>query len=97
MVLDAVRMLMEVGQLGGVLMTRTFIIIKKLLFLTASPCLYGVQVMQLENQKRYNTLEIPTLLWGGWNWTLKETDKSRITAAEIIFLRKDVKFISVLL
>jgi hypothetical protein len=83
-------MLMEVGQLCAVLMTRTFIIIE-LLFLTASPCLYAVQVMQLDNQKRYNTLEIPTLLWSRWNWTLKEIDKSRITAAEIIFLRKDVK------
>jgi hypothetical protein len=90
-------MLMEVGQLGAVLMTRTFVIIKQLLFLTASPCLYAVQVMQLENRKKYDTLEIPTLLWCRWNWTLKETDKSRITAAEIIFLRKDVKFISVLL
>jgi hypothetical protein len=89
-------MLMEVGQLCAVLMTRTFVIIKKLLFLTASQCLYAVQVMQLENQKRYSTLEIPTLLWGRRNWTLKETDKSRITEEEIIFPRKDVKFISLL-
>jgi hypothetical protein len=85
-------MLMEVGQLCAVLMTGTFIIIKKLLFLTASQCLDAVQVMQLENQKRYNTLAMPTLLWGRWNWTLKETGKSRITAAEILFLRKGANF-----
>ena len=88
---------MEVGQLCAVLMARTLVIIRKLLFLAASPCLYAVQVMQLESQKRYSTLEISTLLWGRWNWTIKETDKSRITAAQFVFRRKNVRFISLLL
>jgi len=50
--------------------------------------------MQLENQKRYNTLAVPTLLYGRWDWTLMETVKCSITVAEIIFLRKGVKFVS---
>ena len=38
-----------------------------------------------------------SLLQGNWNWMLKETDESRITAVEIIFLRKGAQIISLLL
>jgi hypothetical protein len=39
-----------------------------------------------------NTLAIPTLLDGSGNWTLKEKDKSRISAAEMKFLIKTTKY-----
>jgi hypothetical protein len=35
----------------------------------------------------YNTLALPTLLYGGKNWTMKANDKARITAAEMRFMR----------
>jgi hypothetical protein len=40
----------------------------------------------------YNTLAVPTLLYGSETWTLREQDKSRITAAEIKFMRKTAKY-----
>jgi hypothetical protein len=39
-----------------------------------------------------NTLVIPILLCGSEAWTLKEQDKSRITAAEMKFMRKTAKY-----
>jgi hypothetical protein len=35
----------------------------------------------------YKTLAVPILLYGSETWTLKEQDKSRITAAEMTFLK----------
>jgi hypothetical protein len=40
----------------------------------------------------YITLAVPILLNGSEAWTLKEQDKSRITAAEIEFMRKTAKY-----
>jgi hypothetical protein len=40
----------------------------------------------------YNTLVIPILLYGSEAWTLKEQDKSRITKAEMKFMRKTAKY-----
>jgi hypothetical protein len=40
----------------------------------------------------YNTLAIPTLLYGSESWTLKVQDKSKITAAEMQFFRKTAKY-----
>ena len=36
----------------------------------------------------YNTLAVPTLTYGCENWALKKSDKSRITAAEMRFMRR---------
>jgi hypothetical protein len=35
---------------------------------------------------------MPTLLYGSERWSLKEPDKSRITAAEMKFLRKTAQY-----
>jgi len=35
----------------------------------------------------YNTLQIPTLLYGSEIWTLNKEEKARITAAEIKYLK----------
>jgi hypothetical protein len=40
----------------------------------------------------YITLAIPILLYGSEAWTLKEQDKSRITAAEMKFMRTTAKY-----
>jgi hypothetical protein len=37
--------------------------------------------------KLYNTLALPTLLYGGENWIIKERD-ARIRAAEMKYIRK---------
>jgi len=39
----------------------------------------------------YNTPAIPTSLYGSENWTTKVRDKIRVTAAEIIFVRRTAK------
>jgi hypothetical protein len=39
----------------------------------------------------YNTLAVPTLIYGCEVWALKKTDKRRITAAEMRFMRKTAK------
>jgi hypothetical protein len=41
----------------------------------------------------YNTLALLTLLYGSENWTMKANDKTRITAAEMRFMRTTVKYI----
>ena len=38
--------------------------------------------------KLYNTLALPTLLYGSESWTIKATDASRIRAAEMRYMRK---------
>jgi hypothetical protein len=38
--------------------------------------------------KLYNTITLPTLLYGSENWTIKARDSSRITAAEIKYMRR---------
>jgi hypothetical protein len=35
--------------------------------------------------KLYNTLALPTLLYGSENWTIKSRDARRITAAEMTY------------
>jgi hypothetical protein len=40
----------------------------------------------------YNTLNLPTLLYGSENWTMKANDKTRITAAEMRFMRTTAKY-----
>jgi hypothetical protein len=37
--------------------------------------------------KLYNTLDLPTLLYGSENWTIKARDVTRITAAETKYIR----------
>jgi hypothetical protein len=37
--------------------------------------------------KLYNTLTLPTLLYGSENWTIKPRDATRITAAEMNFMK----------
>jgi hypothetical protein len=37
--------------------------------------------------KLYNTLALPTLLYGSENWTVKARDAGRITAAEMKYMR----------
>jgi hypothetical protein len=37
--------------------------------------------------KLYNTLALPTLLYGSENWTIKVRGATRITAAEIKYMR----------
>jgi hypothetical protein len=37
--------------------------------------------------KFYNTLALPTLLYGSENWTIKTRDATRITAAEMKYMR----------
>ena len=36
----------------------------------------------------YNTLAVPTLTYGCENWAMKKSDKRRITAAEMRFMRR---------
>jgi hypothetical protein len=38
--------------------------------------------------KIYNTLAIPTLIYGSEIWTLTQQDKSRLKASEMKFLRR---------
>jgi hypothetical protein len=38
--------------------------------------------------KLYNTLVLPTLLYGSENWTIKARDATRITAAEMKYMRR---------
>jgi hypothetical protein len=52
------------------------------------PC----EVQKQTRLKIYNTLALPTLLYGSETWTLREQDKSRITAAEMKFMRKTAKY-----
>jgi hypothetical protein len=42
--------------------------------------------------KLYTTLALPVLLYGSETWTVKSKDKSRLTAAEIRFMRKTAKY-----
>jgi hypothetical protein len=37
--------------------------------------------------KFYNTLALPTLLHGSENWTIKTRDATRITAADMKYMR----------
>jgi hypothetical protein len=50
------------------------------------------KVQKQTTLKIYNTLGLPTLLYGSETWTLLEQDKSRITAAEMKFMRKTAKY-----
>jgi hypothetical protein len=38
--------------------------------------------------KLYNTLALPALLYSSENWTIKARDATRITAAEMIYMRR---------
>jgi hypothetical protein len=49
------------------------------------------KVQKQTRLKIYNTLALPTLLYGGETWTLREQDKSRTTAVEMKFMRKTAK------
>jgi hypothetical protein len=42
--------------------------------------------------KLYATLALPLLLYGSETWTLKSKDKSRLTAAEMRFMRNTAKY-----
>jgi len=39
----------------------------------------------------YNTLELPTLLYGCETWSIREEDKSRITSKEMRFMNRTTK------
>jgi hypothetical protein len=49
------------------------------------------KVQKQTRLQRYNTLTVPTLLYGSTSWTLKDQQKSKITAEEMEFLRKTIK------
>jgi hypothetical protein len=51
------------------------------------------KVQKQTRMQIYNTLTLPTLLYGGKNWTMKANDKTRITAAEMRFMRTTAKHI----
>jgi hypothetical protein len=46
------------------------------------------QVQKSSRMKIYNTLAIPTLIYGSEIWTLTQEDKSRLKASEMKFLRR---------
>jgi hypothetical protein len=50
------------------------------------------KVQRQTRLRTFNTLAIPILLCGSEAWTLKEQDNSRITAAEMKFMRKTAKY-----
>ena len=50
------------------------------------------EVQKLTRLQRYNTLTLFTLLYGIKTWTLKDQQKSRITAEEMKFFRKTTKY-----
>jgi hypothetical protein len=47
-----------------------------------------IEVQKGTRIKLYTTLALPVLLYGSETWTVKSKDKSRLTAAEIRFMRK---------
>jgi hypothetical protein len=49
------------------------------------------QVLGRYKNKIRNTLAVPFLIRGSETWTIKNTDKSTITAAEITFIRRVAK------
>jgi hypothetical protein len=56
----------------------------------------STQFLNHQNPKQtrmqvYNTLTLPTLLYGSENWTMKANDKTRITAAEMRIYYKSSK------
>jgi hypothetical protein len=42
--------------------------------------------------KVYNTLALPTLLYSSENWTIKTRDATRITAAEMKYIRRGAEY-----
>jgi len=40
----------------------------------------------------WNTLTLPTLLYGYKTWAIREQDKSRLTSAEMAFMRRTAKY-----
>lgn len=50
------------------------------------------QVQKQTRLKIYNTLAIPTLLYGCETWAIKKKDESRITAAEMKFMRRTANY-----
>jgi len=42
--------------------------------------------------KLYNTLALPVLLYGSETWTIRASDARRITAAEMIYMRRTAKY-----
>jgi hypothetical protein len=42
--------------------------------------------------KIYNTLALPTLLYGNEIWTLKQKDKNRLTSGEMKFFRRTAEY-----
>jgi hypothetical protein len=41
--------------------------------------------------KLYNTIALPTLLYGSENWTISARDATRITAAEMKYMRRTAR------
>jgi len=50
------------------------------------------QVHKHPRLKMYNTLALPTLLYGCETLIIREQDKSRMTSAEIKFIRRMAKY-----
>jgi hypothetical protein len=50
------------------------------------------EVQRQTRLRIYNTAAIPILLYGSEAWALKEQDKSRVTAAEMKFMRETAKY-----
>jgi hypothetical protein len=51
------------------------------------------QVHKTTRLKVYNTLAVPTLIYGSEIWTLRKQDKTRLITSEIKFLRKTAGYI----
>jgi hypothetical protein len=51
-------------------------------------CLDHKKTLKKTRIKLYNTLALPGLLYGSETWTFKARDTRRITAAEMIYMRR---------
>jgi hypothetical protein len=56
-------------------------------YLRITGVIYNVFRPKKTRIKLYNTLALPTLLYGSEKWTIKARDARRITAAEIKYTR----------
>ena len=55
-------------------------------------CLDHKKTLKKTRIKLYNTLALPVLLYGSETWTVKARDASRITAAEMKYMRRTARY-----
>jgi hypothetical protein len=51
------------------------------------------KTLKKTRMKLYNTLALPVLLYGSETWTITARDARRITAAEIIYMRRTTGYL----